>query len=502
MVRRTLSCAVGLAVALVAGAALAGERPLPETIRAAADAVRPAVVGIEVKGRRAADPRQMPNWPFDRIRPGLPREWRWEFQWPPREGQPRDGEPPLLPFGEEGFPFPQVFRRQAAQGTGLVVKVEGDRGLVAAQRELVAGAEALFVKLADGRQLAAKLLGEDKASDLACLEVRDPKLPVAKLAAPGVVQVGDWVLAVGGPETNGAVTIGIISTKARPGEGEMAGVQVFQADLTLADGMAGGPVVNLNGEVVGIAAAGPGRMRPGRGLATVLPVDIAQSVVGALAKDGKVRRGWLGIMLQPLDPEALRALKIDAGIQVAQAIEGQPAAKAGIQAGDVIVEFDGRKVADVDTFRGQVSGKAPGARVPLKLLRAGKELVIEVTLGEQGREAGGPAGAPPVPQGGEELGLGLSLQALTPDLAAQFGLEGEKGLLVTDVAADSAAAKARPAPIARGELIKEVASRPVATLAEARAALDEARKRPDQKVVLMLVRGKGGTRYVVVDIAP
>lgn len=485
----------GMAIVIACTAADAAERPLSEAIRAAAAAVRPAVVTIEAKGARQAGGREMPEWPFGRMRPREPRGWGFEFQWPPREGQPR-----IFPFGEEDFPFVQPMRPQPQEATGLVFEVEGDRALVAAPQGTVAGAEAVFVRLADGRQLAAKLLGADKLSGLACLEIRGPNLAAPRLAKPDALQVGDWVLAVGGPETGGAITLGIVSAANRPGPGELAGIQVLRADLTLAEGMAGGPLVNLNGEVVGITLPTPPQGRPARELAAAVPLDAAQHTLRALAKEGRVRRGWLGIVLQPLEPEALRGLNIEQGIQIAQVLDGQPAAKAGVQAGDVILELDGRKVRDIESFRATVSGKRPGTRVTLTLLRGGKEVRLEATLGEQPGEEAPQAQPAPVPGGGEAIGLGLSVQPLTPELADQFGFQGDKGLLVTDVAADSPAAKARPHPIARGELIKEVARKPVAAPADAKAALDQARK-ANEKTVLILARSKEGTRYVVVDLA-
>lgn len=496
MVCRATTWLAGIGVVLWWMASQAGERPLSERIRAAADAVRPAVVGVEAKGRRAPGRIEVPNMPFGRPRQGNPREWRFQWQWPPREGQP-----PVLPFGGEDFPFQQLLQPRPTEGTGLVVEVEGDRGLVAVPHSLAADAEAIFVKLADGRQLAAKLLGSDQTTDIACLEVRDPKLAAPKLAKPDAGQVGDWVIAIGGPEADNAVTIGIVSTNKRPGQGELAGTQVFQADITLAEGMAGGPLVDLNGEVVGLTLATERRARTGRSLVTVLPVDTLQATVRSLAREGKVRRGWLGIVLQPLEPEALAGLNIDAGIQVARVLEGQPADKAGVRAGDVILALDGRKVVDVDTFRGLVSAKQPGARVSLKVLRGGKELTLDVALGEQGGEGAEPLAPAALPQGGEKLELGLSLQPLTPELAAQFGFAGEKGLLVTEVAPGGPAAKARPAPIAVGELIKEIGRKPMATVAEAKAAVEAARKAND-KTVLLLIRGKEGARYVVLDLAP
>jgi len=505
MVARILSVVAVLGFLVAATGSLGGERPLSDTIRAAADAVRPAVVSIEVKGRREAGPRELPEWPFGRGRQGIPREWRFEWQWPPREGQPRVLP---FPFGGEDAPFAQLLPRGPAEGSGLVLEVEGERALVAAPRSLVADADAVTVKLPDGRQLAAKVLGTDQATGLACLEVKDPKLVAAKAAKADALQVGDWVLAIGGPEADGAVTIGIVSTKQRPGQGELAGVQLFYADITLTPGMAGSPLVNLNGEVVGTAIA-PRQMRQGRELAAFVPFDTVQSTARALAKEGKVRRAFLGISFEPVDREDQKRLGIDHGVLVTAVYDGYPASKAGMKMNDVILEFDGRKVNDPNAFQAMVAGKRAGELVTLKLNRGGKETIVEVTLAEappedqtlHAPEARGRAWGEPQELVGEKLDFGLSVQPLTPDLAAAFGFEGDKGLLVSDVAPDSPAAKARPNPIARGDLLKEVARKPVATVADAKAAIEEARK-SKEKTVLMLVRSKDGARYVVVDIAP
>jgi serine protease Do len=496
MVKRALVGGLLTAAVLVWVPAQGAERPLSEAIRAAADAVRPAVVTIEVKGRKAGPDRPGLIVPFDPFgeppKPGEKRDFRFEFQWPPQEG-----EAPNLPL-----PFRELRRGlfragpQQDEGTGLILEVEGERALVAAPQPLVAGAEQVFVRLADGRQLAAKTLGTDPLTGTACLEVRGAKLAAAKPGNAEGLEVGDWVVAVGGPASGGAITLGIVSAKNRPGQGEMAGTQVVLADITLAEGMAGGPLVNLNGEVVGMTVQ-TGGARQGRGLTTVLPVNTLAQTVRALAKEGKVRRGFLGIMLQPMDPEALQQLNVDHGIQAAQLVKGQPADVAGIKDGDVLLEFGGKRVAEVDAFRGMVSSTAPGTRVPVKVLRGGKEMIIEVTVGEQQGEGGAPA--PQAPGGGEKLDLGLTLQPLTPDLAAQLGYGDDKGLVATTVAADSPASKARPAAIRQGELIKEIARKPVASVAEARQAIADARK-AKEKTLLILVRSKEGARYVVLDL--
>jgi len=203
------------------------------------------------------------------------------------------------------------------------------------------------------------------------------------------------------------------------------------------------------------------------------------------------------VMLQPMPPEALKALNIDHGVLIARVIEGQPGAKAGLKDGDVMVEFGGAKVADVASLRALVAAAKPGAKVPVKLVRDGKEMALDVTLGEQ--EGEGAAPAAPGEGGGENLDIGISVQTLTPDLANQFGFEGAKGVLVTAVDANGLAAKARPAPIARGDLITEINRTPVASVADARKAVADARK-AREKTLLILVRAREGARYVVVDL--
>ena len=489
MARRATVWASWIGIALLWTYAQGAERPLAEAIRAAADAVRPAVVGIEVRGRRpAAIQRETPQMPFVVPQePGERRGPRFEFRWPP------GGEEPMLPFGEQ-FPLFRG-RRETAAGSGVIVSVEGDRGLIAAPSSLLAGAEEILVTLADGRQLAAKLLGSDKFTGLGALEVRDKKLAAARPAKGDAAQVGDWVLAVGGPASGGAVTLGIVSTTKQHGEGDLAITQVIETDNLVTEDMAGGALVNLKGEMLGMTLLAAGRTTAGRQLAATLPASTVDETVSSLAKTGKMPRGWLGVMFRPLGPAELNRLKIDHGIQVVQVLEGQPAAKAGIEAEDVLLEIDGKKIADVDAFRAMVASKKPGTRVTLKLLRDGKEKTAEVTLGEQGGEQEAQA----MPGGGEKLALGLTLQPLTPGLANQFGYAGAKGLVVVAVEPGSPAANARPAPIEQGDLIAEVAGKPVSTLADARKAIEEARK-AEHKSLLVLVRGKQGVRYVVLDL--
>jgi len=493
MARRAPVWLCWTALALLWTSAESAERPTGEAIRAAVAAAGPAVVDIEVKGRQGAGRRLLPNLPFgEQPGPGGERQWRFEWPAPPPGGGEQPGDP-LRRF-REAMPFLQV-GRAPSKGTGVIVAAEGDRALVAAPHGLLEGAEEVIVRLADGRELAAKFMGSDRHTATGCLEIRGPNLKAAKPGDAAKLQVGDWVLAIGGPESGGAVTIGIVSTEPRPGQGDLAGTTVVQTDALVPEEMAGGPLVNLQGETVAITLARPRGWQRGAELTAALPFATVQATVATLAKEGKVARGWLGVMLGPLDPEARRQLKIDHGIQVAQVLEGQPADRAGIRDGDVLLELNGKKITDVAAFRAMVGGEKPGARVTIQLLRGGERKEVEVTLGEQTPE-GGVAAAP---GGGEHLDIGLALQPLTPELAQQLGFAGDKGLLVTAVDADGPAAKARPSPIGQGEVIKEIARETVTTLDQARKAVEEARK-GNIKTLLILVRSKDGTRYVVVDL--
>jgi serine protease Do len=487
-----------------------GEQPLSAALRAAAAAVRPAVVDVEVTRPGLGVVEGEPGEPFVIPGPGGEdrREWRFEFRFPPGVDMPEG-----FPLGPRGGPGGFAGPRRAA---GILVAVEGNRGLIAAPQPTVAGAKEATVRLADGRELKAKVLGTDPGTALACLEVQADKLAAIKPAKAEAVQVGDWVVAVGGPRAGGAITVGIVSAKDQPGAAPLVGTQVLLTDAFLPESMAGAPIVTLQGEVVGMALVPTAQGgRRGRELTPVLPIATLLATLDPLAKGQRVTRGWLGVNLIPAPPEAGR------GVRVAQAMPNQPAANAGIRDGDIIVEFDGKKVTDVDGLRALVSAKKPGERVAVKLLRAGDEMILEVTLGEQPAleavempgvprlQPGPRPGAPLAPQppvgpappvaGGEQLFPGLTVQALTPELAAAFGFAGEQGLVATAVDANSVAAKARPAPVERGDLIKEIARKPVTTLAEAKAAIEEARK-ANAKTLILLVRSKEGARYLVLDL--
>lgn len=512
MLKRLILC---LCLVCVPGAWMAaegGERPLGEAIRAAAAAVQKSVVDVEGQGPQANIIQGAPGHPFVIPGPGAEgrREWRFEFRWPPGMDVPEgmEGQLRQMPFLRHRGGQVLGGRRRAA---GFIVAVEGNRGLIAAPQQAVGGAKEAKVRLPDGREVQAKVLGTDRVTGLACLEIHADNLIAVKPAKAEAVRVGDWVLAIGGPSSGGAITVGIVSAKDRPGQGQLAGARVLLTDAFVPEGSSGGPVVNLKGEAIGMSLpAGRGATfgRGRRQLTPVLPIATLRDALDALARGGKVARGWLGVALDAAPPEGGR------GVRVARAMPGQPAANAGIQNGDVILELDGEKVNGLDGLRALVAARKPGQKVAVRILRANEEIILEVALGEQpDQDVAGLPGVPrlaPAPRpkppkapaalvGGEKLLPGLTVQALTPELAAAFGFGGDEGLVVTGVDANSPAAKARPTPIQRGDLIKEIDRKQVQSLADAKAAIAAARK-AKAKTLILLVRNKDGARYMVLDL--
>ncbi|HUT34722.1 MAG TPA: Do family serine endopeptidase [Planctomycetota bacterium] len=385
---------------------------------------------------------------------------------------------------------PREFRRPG-QGSGVIVRADGRTGVVLTNFHVASGQDELKVKLSDGREFDAKLRGSDPKTDIAALEISGPNLPVAKLGNSEIVQPGEMCLAIGSPfGLEQTVTIGHVSAKGRRGFRRDTYENYIQVDAAINPGNSGGPLINLKGEVIGINTmiVTPSGVFSGVGLS--IPINMAKVVMEELLEKGKVTRAWLGIVFSPLDKEVAEALKLDHGVQVNQIVPGDPADKAGIKEGDILLEFDGQKIADGEKFREIVAKAKVGTTVPVKVLRGKETLNLKVTLTEQPEDT-----ATVRSRGALNRTLGLTVQDLTPELAEELGHKGEKGVVVTQVDAAGPAAAARPTPVAEGDLIQEVAQQPTDSVVAFNRALAKADL---SKSILLLIRKRDGSKHFVV----
>jgi serine protease Do len=382
-----------------------------------------------------------------------------------------------LPEGEERFPFGPYFERffgkrfpmqpppEQGAGSGFIISQDGQ---VVTNNHVVEGAGEIVVKLADGEEYAATVLGRDPKTDLALLKIKPKKdLPTVMLGESQSLKVGEWVVAIGNPlGLSNTVTAGIVSAKGREiGAGPYD--DFLQTDAPINPGNSGGPLVNLRGEVVGINTAIAAH---GQGIGFAIPVDTAKLVVPQLASDGKVHRSWLGVNIQEVTPDLAKTFGMSEprGALVSDVVADSPADKAGIKKGDVIVEFDGKTVKTSRELPRLVAGTPAGRDVTMKVMRDGKNLALHTTLAkaDESKVAGEKERSAP---GRGKVGLGL--QEITPELARGMGLKEARGLVVTQVEPGSPAAKAG---FQVGDVILEVNKEKVQTIRDAKQALEKA----------------------------
>jgi serine protease Do len=367
--------------------------------------------------------------------------------------------------------------KQQSLGSGSIINKDG---LILTTSHVVDNAEEIKVKLADGREFKAKVIGKDTKTDLALIKISSPfeNLPVLSLGDSDKMRVGDWVIAVGNPfGLEETVTHGIISGTARViGSGPYD--DFLQTDAPINPGHRGGPLVNLRGEVVGINTI---IVSGGQGLGFAVPSSLASAVVKQLKEKGKVVRGWIGVSIQNITPSIARSfgLKEPKGALVADIIAGGPADKAGMKSGDIITSFDGHEIKSSNDLSRVVAGTGVGKEVQVVAVRNGNETKFPLKVEELAEEkAPGKAKTP-------LQGFGMKLEDMTPNLSEQLKTEEKSGVVVVGVDPGSLAEEAG---VQQGDIVKEVNRKGVKNLAQYREETGKIKK--GEPILLLMKRGK------------
>ncbi|HEY1270131.1 MAG TPA: DegQ family serine endoprotease [Candidatus Binatia bacterium] len=388
------------------------------------------------------------------------------------------GNPPGGGGGGGGRGF-----RQQSLGSGFIIDRDGT---ILTNNHVVDNGSKITVKLQDGREFDAKVLGKDAKTDIAIIKI-DAKgdLPVAALGDSDKLEVGEWVVAIGNPfGLESTVTSGIVSAKGRHiGAGPYD--NFIQTDASINPGNSGGPLINLRGEVVGINTAIFSQSGGNIGIGFATPINSAKDIIPELKSKGKVTRGWLGVSIQNVTPDIASSLGLEKsrGALVADVLKEGPAERAGLKVGDVIVDFDGQEIKESSDLPSIVARTRPGKQVNVKVLRDKKETTVPVTITELKEEE-------VVASAKEKGDLGLTVQKVTPEMADNLQLGRATGVVITAVESGSAAEEAG---LQQGDVIVEVDRKPVRDIPDFRKAVSGAKK---GQRILFLVRREGNSLFV------
>jgi len=400
------------------------------------------------------------------------------------------------PFGEDPFEFwfgprsprertPQRRNQEqpiTAMGSGFIISQDG---YILTNNHMVGDTKKVEIELSDGRKFTAKIIGTDPDSDIAVVKIEAENLPYLELADSDTLQVGEWVLAIGNPLTfSHTVTAGIVSAKGR--SVGLANIENFiQTDAAINRGNSGGPLLNLDGKVVGINTAIVGATG-NIGIGFAIPINMAKHAYKQLREGKSVERGFIGVQFEQLTPEVAASLGLPEdtkGVTVSMVVKDSPAEEAGLKVYDVIVEFEGRPVEKSNEFISRVSMLEPGTKVDVVVLREGKRKTFTIKLAKRppGQELAGNAPADAFEE------LGFSVDNLTDELAQRLGFEGQSGVVVTEVDPGSQAAEIGLAP---GVLIRQVNRQEVSNTREFNDAIEKAK---DKGSALLLVQRDNST---------
>ena len=478
---RALAIALGAAFLFMLQALHAGAQPLdaeadtvpPDSFAELAEQVSPAVVNIITSTTVA---RQVDGGPI--VPEGSPFE---DFF--------RD----FLDEGEDGAPGRP--RRSQALGSGFVISEDG---YIVTNNHVIANADEIMIEFFSGEELEAEVIGTDPTTDLALLKVdSDEDLAFVPWGDSDEARVGDWVMAMGNPLGQGfSVSAGIVSARGRALSGSYD--DYIQTDAAINRGNSGGPLFNMDGEVIGVNTAILSPTGGSIGIGFAMSSRVATNVIDQLQQFGETRRGWLGVRIQDVTGDVAEAIGLETaqGALVTDVPEG-PAAEAGIESGDVILSFDGTDVADTRELVRIVGNAEVGATIDLEVFRDGETVDLAVTLGRREEAEGAIPASAESDEPIEMETLGLSVSSMTDELREQLGLdEGAEGLVVTDVAED---AEAYEKGVRAGDVIAEAGQQKVETAGDLEERIDEARE-AGRKSILLLVRRQDDPRFVALSL--
>ncbi len=404
------------------------------------------------------------------------------------------------------FPPGQPHRNFSSLGSGFIIHPDG---YLVTNFHVVEKASKIFVSFRDDKKAyRAQLVGGDPKTDIALLKVDYPggKLAAAPLGDSENLKAGDWVIAIGNPFRLGhTATVGIVSAKGRRIPGGKPYDSFIQTDASINPGNSGGPLFDVKGEVVGVNTAifSPGRVGISGfniGIGFAIPINLVKSIISQIKAKGKVTRGWLGVLIQPVSSDVAEAMGLEQakGALVADVLPNSPAAKSGFKRGDVIIEYDGHEVIENEDLPLMVAETEINRKIDVVVLREGKKHPLKATILELQDQAeedteSTPGIVPNEPQP-EKTQLGLTLQNLTADIARSMGMDSNNGIVVVNVDPDSVA---ETSGLRRGDIILEVAGKAINTIGEFR--LSTKNLKPNQPL-LLLVRRNNNTVFLTLKM--
>jgi serine protease Do len=490
MRRLAASCfAVFTVVATAAMPLPAYARSTPESFADLAAEVTPAVVNISASTTVEARSRTLPQLP-----PGTPFEDLFE-EFFNRRGQGGQGGQ-----GGSGENSPSRPRSSNSLGSGFVID---SSGIVVTNNHVIGDANDISVIFPDGSRLKAEIVGKDSKVDLAVLKVKSDKpLKAVKFGDSDSIRAGDWVMAIGNPfGLGGSVTAGIVSARGRNIDSGPYD-NYIQTDASINKGNSGGPLFNMNGEVIGINTAILSPTGGSVGIGFAVPASTAVPIIDQLRQFGETRRGWLGVRIQNVDDATAEALNLGTarGALIAGIDDKGPAKPAGLEVGDVIVRFDGKEVKDSRDLPRIVASTSVGKAVDVAIVRKGQEMTKQVTLGrledtEKQASLQQPSTEPPT---ATRQALGLNMSGMTDELRRRFSLKDDlKGVVITRVDPNSSASDKR---IQAGEVIVEVNQEPVTNPTDVTKKIDDLKSQGRKSALLLVANAQGEVRFVALSI--